>query len=214
MQGVQLGANGQMTGYALSSFADKGFMTTQATSTTAGAAGSSFGNALGGASLGLSIGQAIGDIYGAFSSAKSMEAMLKSQERIAEHNRQRGQLAAESAWRAGESQIAQLTYKAGQVKAGQRAGYGASGVRVGQGSSAEVLASTDVMKEIDVANARMNALSAAWGYKNQAMQASLQGQQAGAMSGYMKQIGAGNAVGSLLDNGTEIASRWYKYFGS
>lgn len=170
-------------------------------------------NAMSNVSIGLAIGQAIGSVYSAWKGGKTTDYIYKKQAEIAEHNRQRGQLAAESVYRQAEGQIAQITYKAGQVKAGQRAAFGANGVAVGSGSSAEVLASTDIMKEIDVANTRMSALSAAWGYKNQALQAGGQAAQFSAMGGYQKDAAMGSAFGSLLEGGFEVADRWYRYRG-
>lgn len=213
MQGVQIGPNGQMTGYALGSgtpayMDSSGYIAGQSAPAQANSSGM---GVWGGASIGLSIGQAIGGIYGAFSSAKTTEHVLKKQAEIAESNRQMAQLSAESAFRQGEGQIAQLTYRAGQIKGSQRAGYAASGVRLGSGSASEVMASTDVMKELDVATTRMNALSAAWGFRNQALQASASGATFRGMASGTSGIGA--AVGSLLEGGTEVASRWYKYFG-
>lgn len=214
MQGVQIGANGQMTGYALGSSVpsymdSSGFTAPQTSSAQASASGGM--SAWGGASIGLAIGQAIGNIYGAFSSASTTKHVLKRQAEIAESNRQMAQLSAESAFRQGEGQIAQLTYRAGQIKGAQRTGYAASGVRLDSGSASEVMASTDVMKGLDVATTRMNALSAAWGFRNQALQASASGATFRGMASATS--GLGTAVGSLLEGGTEVASRWYKYFG-
>lgn len=177
------------------------------------AAGSNLSQGLGGASIGLAIGNAIGGMYSAWKGGKTMEAVLKSQASIAEHNRQRGQMGAESAFRQGESQIAQITFRAGQLKAKQRTAYGANGVALGSGSAAEVAASTDIMKEIDVATTRMNALTAAWGYKNQAAQAGAQAVQFQGLSGYASAAGFGQAAGSLIEGGFDVAERWYKYFG-
>lgn len=214
-QGVQIGANGQMTGYALGSgmpsYLDSSGYVAPAQATQAAPASSGM-TALGGVSVGLAIGQAIGNIYGAFSGSRTAEHVLKRQAEIAESNRQMAQLSAESAFRQGEGQIAQLTYRAGQVKSGQRTGYAANCIRTGSGSSSEVMASTDIMKELDVATTRMNALSTAWGYRNQVIQASVQGATFRSAAGGISTVGP--MVGSLLEGGTEVASRWYKYFGA
>ena len=166
MQGVQIGANGQMTGYALGSSVpsymdSSGFTAPQTNSAQASASGGM--GAWGGASIGLAIGQAIGNIYGAFSGASTTKHVLKRQAEIAESNRRMAQLSAESAFRQGEGQIAQLTYRAGQIKGAQRLQASASG-------------------------------------------ATFRGMASGTS-------GLGAAVGSLLEGGTEVASRWYKYFG-
>ena len=176
-----------------------------------GAQGQSAG-VMGNMSIGLSIGQAIGSVYGAFAEASATKYALNKQAQIMQDNRQIAQMGAESAFRAGEAQIAQLTYKAGQRKAAQRSSFAANGVALGNGSVAEVLASGDIMKEIDKDTAKMNALANAWGYKRQAsqynMQAAVSGIKAGATSGW------GGASSSLIEHGSAVADRWYRYYGS
>lgn len=186
------------------------------TPAASGASASSAGAAssvLQGASLGMSIGQAIGSVYTAWQSGKTSKYVGKKQAEIAENNRQMAQMSAESAYRQGESQMAQLTYRAGQVKAQQRTAMGANGVRIGQGSSAEVLASTDVMKKLDMNTVKLNAISSAWGYKAQGIQASNAGSVAKIMGDYGAKSGMALAMGNLMDTGTSVAERWHKYFG-
>ena len=187
--------------------------------TAPGAAGStsSFsgaaGGAAGGASIGLAIGQAIGSMYSAWKGGKTTDYVMKKQAEISEQNRQMAQMSAESAFRQGEAQAAQMTYKSGQIKAKQRTAMAANGVKVGVGSSAEVLASTDIMKEIDKSTIQMNALQAAWGYRQQALQASAQGGIYSGMGSYMKSAGMAQGFSSMLEKGTMAASRWYRYYG-
>lgn len=185
----------------------------QAGSSAATASSSSGPGWAGSMSMGLSIGQAIGSVYSAFASASAQKYALNKQAQIMENNRQIAQMGAESAFRAGEAQIAQLTYKAGQRKASQRAALAANGVAMkGGGSYAEVLASGDIMKEIDKDTAELNALANAWGYKRQAsqyaMQSGIAGIKAGSTSGW------GGASSSLIEHGTAVADRWYRYYGS
>lgn len=85
-----------------------------------------------------------------------------------EVNAKISQLAAESALESGNKDIAILTLKAGQVKGAQRAALAANGVDIGEGSAAEVAASTEILKEIDVQQIKSNAIASAWGYKTQA----------------------------------------------
>lgn len=171
------------------------------------------GSTLQGVSVGISIGQAIGSVYSAWESGKTSKYVGKKQKEIAENNRQMAQMSAESAYRQGENQMAQLTYRAGQVRAQQRVAMGANGVRIGSGSTAEVLASTDVMKKLDMNTVRHNAISSAWGYKAQGIQASNAGSVARIMGDYGAQAGMSLAMGNLMDRGTLVAERWHKYFG-
>lgn len=168
---------------------------------------------LGGASIGLAIGQAIGGMYAAWRGGKTLDYVAKQKAAIAEENRQMAQLSAESAYLQGQAQVAQLTYRAGQIKAKQRTAFAANGVVLGEGSSAETMASTDLMKEIDKRTAQMNAMSAAWGYKQQAIQASAQGGIYSGMSGYLSQVEMGKGFSSLLESGSVAADRWYRFFG-
>lgn len=182
---------------------------------TASTSGRSEGlsNGMQGASIGLAIGQMIGSVYSAYSTGKTLKYVSKKQEEIAENNRQMAQMSAESAYRQGESQMAQLTYKAGQVKAQQRVAMGANGVKIGSGSTAEVLASTEVMKRLDMNSVKLNAISSAWGYKAQGLQASNAGSIARIMGNYQASAGVSRAAGSLLESGSVVADRWSRYFG-
>ena len=176
---------------------------------TASSAGS--GNpALGGASIGLAIGQAIGGMYSAWKGGKTLDYVMNKQAEISEQNRQMAQLSAESAMRQGEAAVAQLTYRAGQIKAKQRTAFASSGVVLGEGSTAEVTATTDIMKEMDKKTAEMNALSAAWGFKQQALQGGIYS----GMAGYAKSAKQSEGFSSLLDGGMTAADRWYRYFGA
>lgn len=170
--------------------------------------------ALGGASIGMAIGQAIGGMYSAWKGGKTFKYVMQKQAEISEANRQMAQLSAESAMRQGEAQVAQLTYRAGQIKAKQRTAFASGGVVLGDGSTAEVAASTDIMKEMDKKTAEMNALSAAWGYKQQALQASAQGGIFSATAGYAKSAKQSEGFSSLLEGGFSAADRWYRYFGA
>ena len=190
---------------------DQVFMPASDPSIGTGASGAS--NVMGGLSVGMALGQALGSVYGAWKGGKTLDYVMKKQAQIAENNRQMAQLSAESALAQGTAQIAQITYRAGQLKSKQRVGYAQSGVAIGDGSSAEVMASTDVMKELDAGTARMNALSASWGFKNAALQANAQGAVYQAQGNYATSIAGGQAFGNLLEGGAEVADRWYKYFG-
>ena len=183
-------------------------------SDVASGAGSGMQSALGGASIGMAIGQAIGGMYSAWKGGKTLDYVMKKQAEISEANRQMAQLSAESAMRQGEAQVAQLAYRAGQIKAKQRTAFASGGVVLGEGSTAEVAASTDIMKEMDKKTAEMNALSAAWGYKQQALQASAQSGIFSATAGYAKSTKQSEGFSSLLEGGFSAADRWYRYFGA
>lgn len=179
-----------------------------------GAAGGALGGALGGASLGVAIGSMINSGVNAYMTSKTNSVVAKQQKRVDEANKVIAELGAESALRAGESQVAQITYKAGQTKARQRANFAANGVALGEGSVQEVLTNTDVLKELDVRTTQMNALADAWGYKRQAAGFGAQASVAGTMSNYYKKSAVGNGLASLIEGGASVAERWYNLLGN
>lgn len=179
----------------------------------AGGASASLG-AVGGVGLGLAIGQLIGGAISAYSQSKTASVVSKAQERVARANQKIAQLGAETALRTGESQVAQITYNAGQTKARQRAAFAANGVALGEGSVNDVLTTTDALKELDVRNTQMNALANSWNYRRQAISYGVKAQNAHTMSNYYDSNALGSAFGSLISNGGQVASSWYRYRGS
>ena len=182
--------------------------------TGASGAEGALGGALGGASIGLAIGSMINSGVNAYMTSKTNSVVAKQQKRVDEANKAIAELGAESALRAGESQVAQITYKAGQTKARQRANFAANGVALGEGSVQEVLTNTDVLKELDVRTTQMNALADAWGYKRQAAGFGAQASVAGTMSNYYKKSAVGNGLASLIEGGASVAERWYNLLGN
>ena len=182
--------------------------------TGASGAEGALGGALGGASIGLAIGSMINSGVNAYMTSKTNSVVAKQQKRVDEANKAIAELGAESALRAGDSQVAQITYKAGQTKARQRANFAANGVALGEGSVQEVLTNTDVLKELDVRTTQMNALADAWGYKRQAAGFGAQASVAGTMSNYYKKSAVGNGLASLIEGGASVAERWYNLLGN
>lgn len=164
---------------------------------------------MGGVGLGLAIGQAIGGAFDAYTTSKTSSYVLKQQRKVLEANKAVAQMGAESAMRAGESQVAQITYEAGQRRAKQRTAFAANGVALDGGSAQDVQLSTEVLKQLDVRNTRLNALADAWGYKRQALGFGAQASVAKTMSNYYNKSAIGSAVGSLLESGSSVSSRWY-----
>lgn len=103
--------------------------------------------------------------------ASYAEAMARINARsirqTAEINARIAELGAQSALAQGEQQSNTLSLKAGQLKSTQRAAMAANGIDLGVGNAAEIQASTDLMKEIDMNQIKSNAISNAWGYRTQ-----------------------------------------------
>lgn len=178
---------------------------------SAAAGGSSI---TGGVGMGAAIGQAIGSIYTAYSSSKLSGDLLKTQQHINENNAKIAQMGYESALRAGESEIQKLTMRAGAIKSKQRAAMAANGIKLGVGSAADVTASTEVMKKLDMNTAHQNALASAFGYSVRQANYESMAKAQGYAGSYNQGAGAvGMTIGSALEGVGQVADRWYKYYG-
>lgn len=162
-----------------------------------------FGDAaLVGQGLGL-----FGQIAGSFYSAKTQKAQAKAQAEIAESNARLSEISARSALAAGTKNAARVSLQSGQLKSRQRAALAASGVELGHGSAAELLAGTDLLKEVDLNQIESNALSQAWGYRSQASE--YQSQAAMARANAKSVSPVGNAFATLLTGAGSVAQSWY-----
>lgn len=157
---------------------------------------------------------------------------------VGDYNAQMAELGAQSALLTGQNQVMQQTLRAGQVEGSQRADMAANGIDLGQGSAADVQASTEMMKDIDTNTIQYNAMSQALGYREQGMNAQLQaGVQAmnvrsnasmAALNQESSAIGMnatsalqsasadgispfGSATGTLLTSAGKVAQSWYQY---
>lgn len=162
---------------------------------------------LGSTAMTLQLGGAISSIAGSFYSAQAQRDNLRFQADMASINARIAEQSAQSALDAGNRQVGALTLKAGQLKSGQRAAMAANGVDLGQGSAAEVLASTDLMKEIDVNTLTANAVRSAWGYRTQGV--NYQNQALLARSAASSISPMASAATSLLSSAGSVASNWY-----
>ncbi|MDR3005198.1 MAG: hypothetical protein LBV14_13305 [Acidovorax sp.] len=153
------------------------------------------------------IGGLLTSTIGGYYSAASQKSALKAQAALADTNARIAELGAQSALAQGQQQVGALTLRAGQLKSTQRANLAANGVDLGEGSAAEVQASTDLMKEIDKNTVEANAVRSAWGYRTQAMNFQNEALTKRATAGGISPIGS--AVTSLLSGAGSVASSWY-----
>jgi hypothetical protein len=160
-----------------------------------------------GASLALGIGGALSSGIGSFYQAKANKYQLQTQAVIDDTNARISEMGAQSALNQGQKEIANLTLQAGQLKSSQRASMAANGIDLGTGSAAEVQASTDIMKEIDVNQANANTVKNAWGYRMQGV--NYQNQSLAARAGASSISPIGSATTSLMSGATQVASNWY-----
>ncbi len=218
-----------------------------------------------GVAVAVSAGGAINSAVGSYYSAQSQKSSLQSQaalgqiqagvmnsqagvvsaigdsqalaiEATGDFNASIAELGAQSALDQGQSEIAAATLKAGQLKSSQRAALAANGVDLNQGSAAEVQQSGDIMKDVDVATLKANAVRSAWGYRAQGMSDQLAAKtsalntranaemnalnlKTGALStsanANMQAASAagisplGSAASSLMTGAGQVASTWY-----
>jgi hypothetical protein len=85
------------------------------------------------------------------------------------------ELGAQSVLAQAEKEAVNLTLKAGALKSTQKAAMAANGIDLGVGSAAEVIASTEIMKESDMQTIKENSVRSAWGYRTQGASATAEG---------------------------------------
>ena len=122
--------------------------------------------------LALGIVGAINTGVNAYFSSKMNKIQMELQAKLAEENQRMSELAAQDALYQSQVKIGEISRKAQQVKSNQKVSMAAAG-----GTYAEVLTSTDIMKEESINIETMNGYKAAWGYRMQGLN---YGAQAGA----------------------------------
>lgn len=173
--------------------------------------------------------------YGAYTSAKNTEAQMKyeaamgklnaamaeTDASLLDLNANISETQARMAVQIGQREEQQLRLRSAQLKGKQRVGFAASGVDLGVGSTARVLATTDYMTEVDAAEVRANAARQAFGYRVQstnqkfaAMTARAQGAQYRQGSAFQTITASGVspfgvASTSLLGGAGQVAQSWY-----
>lgn len=110
----------------------------------------------------------------------------------------------------GENQAVQLEQKTAQLKGKQRAAFAANGVRLDSGSPVAVQASTDYMRDVDLATIRTNAARAAWGQQVQAGNFGANSAAYGAAASQVSPVGS--AATSLLGSASGVAGQWYNLY--
>lgn len=176
-----------------------------AATASAAPAASSFN--LGGISAGLSVVGALTGAIGSFFSAQSAKSAAQFQSEMSAINARMAERSAQSVLSQGQQQIGALTLKAGQLKSSQRANMAANGLDLGEGSAAEVQASTDIMKSIDSNTINANAVRAANAARTQSVNYANQSLLQGASAASMSPFSAG--ASSLLTSASGVASSWY-----
>lgn len=168
--------------------------------------GFSSGN-IGNSALMLQGGGAAMGMVGAYFGAQSQKTALDGQAAIADINARQSELSAQQELYKGNVAVAQQTQRAGMIKGAQRASMAANGIDLGTGSAAEVLTSTDIMKEQDTNTLTANAVRAAWGYRTQGTNFQNDALMKRASADSIDPLMSGAT--SLLGSAGSIASNWY-----
>lgn len=165
---------------------------------------------------------AIQSAVGAYYQASSAKYQLQSQQLGFQFNQQMADINArqmenQAQWYMlqGERQIGTLTMRAGKIKSAQRASQAARGVSLGYGSTAEDVATTDLMKETDAITININATRAAnaartqkVNFENQSLLSGVSANNMGAMAGLVNPWASAGT--SLLQSASSVAGTWYR----
>ena len=148
-------------------------------------------------------------MVGAANSAKAQQSKLNYDAEVSANNAQIAEWQAQDAIRTGqrEEQSSRLSYAA--LKGTQRAAMAANGVALDEGSSVDILTTTDYMNDTDAATIRTNALRTAWGYRTQGT--NYKDNAAALRAGATATSPASAAGLSLLGGAGQVASSWYRY---
>ena len=156
--------------------------------------------------------QAIGSFYAAKNAQIQMrmqEQNLLFQQRMSNLAARQAEFQAQGIMEAGQRQIGAYTMQAGAAKSTAKTQLAARGVQAGKGSAAEIMATFDLIKEIDAMTINANTVRAAEAQRMAATRARVQGVMAGASArSYGLMAGAVNpglaGVQSLLGSATQI----------
>lgn len=185
-----------------------GFLNTSAAATAGGAASSGAGTFLAAAP----VVSAIGNVAGAIGTASAQRATLQYQQAVAQGNALLAEQQAIDARSQGTYAEMDLRQRARQVKGAQRAAFAASGVALNEGSPVQIAASTDAMRDADIATIRNNAARQAWGYTVQGGNYGARGRALGAAADAVSPLASG--ASSLLGSASGVASKWYDLYKS
>lgn len=153
---------------------------------------------------------AINGMVGSYFGAKSQKSNLEFQADMAAINARMAETQAQSILRAGEKAQGQIGLRAGKVMGSQRASQAARGIVAGEGSAAEEIATTQLMKETDMLTINANAVQQAWAARMQGVNSSNQAPMANATASGISPFAS--AATSLISSGSQVAPQWYSYF--
>jgi hypothetical protein len=108
-------------------------------------------------------------LYGAYTQSQAAKAQAGYQEKVAEMNARQATESADDAKQRGRSDAADIRRRTKSTVGAQRAALAAQGIDVDSGSAIELQDETEIIGEIDMTRATVNAMREAFGYNTQAI---------------------------------------------
>jgi hypothetical protein len=170
----------------------------------------------------FAIGGAVTGAIGSYYAAQNQKAQLESQASsmrfqsdISELNAAQAEFTAQQILRAGQQKQGQIGLRAGKIKSSQRASMAARGIDLGVGSAVETIATTDLMKEIDMLTVNADTVrsseAARLQRQNYLTASALQDVSASNLAASGDSISPFMAAGSsILGSAGSVANAWYQ----
>jgi hypothetical protein len=164
---------------------------------------------------------AIQSAVGSYYQAKAAQYQFKSQaltmdfqKSMSEINARQAEFMAQQIVDVGGKEISMLKMRAGKIKSASKASMAARGIRLGVGSTAEVVATTDLVAEMDALTIYANAIKSSEAARTQSInymnQATMQGVSAENLRSTAASISPlSAATGSLMQSANTLATSWF-----
>jgi hypothetical protein len=162
---------------------------------------SGFGMGLGGFGMGLSM-------MSAYNRGRAQQNALGYEAAVAGNNAAIAGYQANVAQQVGAQQVQNIQLRTGNLFGAQRAAMAANGVDLGQGSAANVLASTEYMGQRDEATTQTNTQNEIWALNNQ--RNSYLAEQQADLSARNSINPTMSAAGTLIGGAGMFANSWYR----
>lgn len=163
---------------------------------------------LGAVGLGATLFSGMMGVKGAQAAGAAQAGQYEYQAGLAEINAQTAKENAEYTRRIGELKAMQYGMSAGQRSGAIKAGLGASGLDVNSGSAKDIIASDELVKGMDLATIRSNALKTAYDYDVQSTQFKNQAQLYRMGAADAQTATKYNVASSILGTVTSVSSKW------
>jgi hypothetical protein len=170
----------------------------------------------------FAIGGSITGTIGAYYSAQAQKdalqaqaAQMRFQRELSQLNAVQAEFSAQQIMRAGQQKQAQIGLRAGKIKSSQRASLAARGITLGVGNAAETIATTDIMKEIDMLTVNAETVRSAeatrmqrQNFMNQATMQEMSALNLETSAGTISPFGS--AFTTMLGSAGSVANAWYQ----